>query len=109
MEAPTIFEPSLEHHLVRIISLQLGFKPPLLGVQSLGWNAARTRFLSPTRAVTADGVQPTAKIIHPESKLVSSYFSVEDHPTSADWRKTTPQARYVMALLAASLTRGFLN
>jgi hypothetical protein len=109
IEAPTFLDPGLGHHLVRIISLQLGGKPALLGVQSLGWNTAKTRFLAPVWAATAGGVQATAKVFHSKSKLISSYFGTQEYPTSGDLKQVTHQARYLIALLAASLTRAFLN
>ena len=75
LEAPTFLDPGLGHHLVRLLSLQLRGKPALLGVQTLGWNIGKTRFLAPAWSATAGGVQLTAKVIHPKSKLIASYFN----------------------------------
>jgi hypothetical protein len=110
VQTPTILDPSLEQQLVAILSVQLGGQPKVPGVQRLGWNEGKTRFAAPAWAADADGLQATSRIIHPEAQVVSAYFTTEPCPTAeGDLSQVTPQARYLIALLIASLVRGFLN
>lgn len=106
---PTITDTTLQGKLVDIINLQTANKPKLVGVQRLGWNSTKTRFMAPTWEIKTLGSTATSRIIHPEAKTIASYFSTRDHRYVQAFEGATPQARYIIALLAASLTRAFLN
>jgi hypothetical protein len=106
---PTITDTTLQGKLVDIINLQTGNKPKLIGVQRLGWNSTKTRFLAPAWEIKTLGISPTSRIIHPESKTIASYFSPREYRVTQSFEGATPQARYLIALLAASFTRAFLN
>jgi len=106
---PSIAEPGLQAKLVSLLAQQLGEKPRRLGVERLGWNEAKTRFVSPAWHVQSSGVQPTSGILHPSSTQLASHFRCVEPVKEFDGTKASPQGRQLIAALAALLTRAFLN
>jgi hypothetical protein len=99
---------SWQNNLVSIIAQQIGDKPRRLG-ERLGWNDDKSRFVAPAWEARPLGLQATSNILHPRSKLLASYFRCLDYPVLNQCGLATGQARQVIALLAALLTRAFLN
>ncbi len=106
---PIVLDTTLVGRLVDIIGQQTQNKPRRVGIQRLGWSTVKNRFITPGWEARQMGVSKTSKIIHPGSELVAKYFTVDDYPIISATDLVTPQARYLMALVVASMTRAFLN
>jgi hypothetical protein len=107
--APTLTDTRLASKLVGVFARQLLGKPRLRGVEHLGWNATKTRFLTPCWQVEEAGLNSTAKMFHPRDEALPRWFTLQDYPLARDFSLVGPQGRYLIALVAASLTRAFLN
>lgn len=106
---PTITDTTLQSKLVDIINLQKNNKPRRVGVQRLGWNPTKTRFITPNWEAHTLGVQGTSRVVHPDSTIITSFYNTRDYRLVTKYDAVTPQARYLIALVAASMTRSFLN
>jgi len=56
-----------------------------------------------------NGLQRTSKILHPRAKTIARYFDFQDWQISKDYSHATAQARSLIAMVAASIVRSFLN
>ena len=106
---PVILSSRLQNKLVSAIAQQVAVKPTRLGVDRLGWNLRKSRFMTPCWEATRTGIQATSKIFYPKYKLLARCFSFREYPAIQDVSLATPQARYLIALVVASITRAFLN
>jgi hypothetical protein len=106
---PAIIDSGHKSKLVDIVQQQLDGTHKLAGIETLGWNPNRTRFITPAWQVNKGGLEPTSKVFHPKSEKLLQYFSVADYELSEEQNLVTPQARFLITLVAASLGRGFLN
>ena len=79
LPTPTLTDWTRQSNLVSIIAQQIGDKPRRLGVQRLGWNDDKSRFVSPAWEARPLGLQATSKILHPRSKLLAAYFRCVDY------------------------------
>ncbi len=109
VSVPMITDPTCQNTLVAILAQQHGKKPKLIGVEALGWNSTKTRFTSPSWAAGINGLQRTSKILHPCAKTIARYFDFQEVQIFMDYSRAIAQARSLIALIAASLTRAFLN
>ena len=109
LSMPTVTDPAHQRKLVGILAQQIGTKPTIIGVQVLGWNSTKQRFVAPVWEARNLGLQSTSKVPYPESKILARYFSFLDYRLVDDVSKVTPQARYLIALVAGSIARAFLN
>src|SRR5438132_1492225 len=55
------------------------------------------------------GLATTSKVLHPGSETIARAFSFLDYKVTDDTSQCTPQGRFLIAIVAAWLTRGFLN
>ncbi len=106
---PVIMSSRLQNKLVSAIAQQVAVKPKRVGVDRLGWNRNKSRFMTPCWEAKEAGLQPTSKIFYPKYKLLARCFRFREYPAIQDVSLATPQARYLIALLVASITRAFLN
>ncbi len=106
---PMITDPTFQNRLVAVIAQQTEGKPKFIGVELLGWNATKTRFISPSWEAGVSGLQRTSKILHPRAKIIPRYFGFQDVQILRDYSPAIAQARSLIALIAATLTRAFLN
>jgi hypothetical protein len=65
--------------------------------------------VKPHESFDHTGLERGSKILHPRAKTIARHFDFQDHQISQDYSLATAQARFLMALVAASLTRSFLN
>jgi len=106
---PMIIDPTFQKQLVAVLAQQIGNKPKGLGVEFLGWNATKTRFVAPCWAAGVSGLQRTPKILHPRARVIARYFRFQDVQIVEDDSRAVAQARSLISLIAATLTRAFLN
>ncbi len=129
LPTPAILDSVHKSKLVDIVQQQLDGVGKQVGVETLGWSPNRTRFITPawqvnnatpppytpsrtlTEAtqVNRDGQEPTSNLFHPKAQMLRQYFSSADYKVSQEQNLVTPQARFLITLVAASLGRGFLN
>src|SRR6266404_5107271 len=106
---PAIIDSGHKSKLVDIVQQQLDGTHKLVGIETLGWNPNRTRFITPAWQVNNGGLEPTSKLFYPKAETLLQYFRAEEYKLSAQQNLVTPQARSLIALVAALLGRGFLN
>jgi hypothetical protein len=106
---PTIADMAQQSKLVSIISQQVAHTTQIIGIQRLGWNGVKRRFIAPVWQAGQAGVEATSKIPHPESEILARNYHFLDYKCGEASSQTTPQARYLIAILVAYLARGFLN
>jgi len=106
---PTVTDEAHQGKLVSIINHQISNAPNIIGIQCLGWNNRKDRFIAPVWQARSLGLEPTSKAAHPESGILPRSFNFLDYKVVDDFSQVPPQARYLIALVAALLVRGFLN
>src|SRR6266446_1773595 len=106
---PTVTDAAHQGKLVSIISHQIINAPKIIGIQRLGWNNRKDGFIAPVWQARSLGLEPTSKAAHPESAILARFFSFLDYKVVDDFSQVPSQARSLIALVVASLVRGFLN
>lgn len=106
---PQIVDSTLVRRLGEVLSVQAGTKTSRLGIKRLGWNDARTKFVTPVWEATAKGVAPTSRIPYPGSRFLQSHYDFHNYRYVQAHDLVTSHTHTFMCMVASGIVRSFLH